>query len=91
MRNLSEQEGLDARWAGVRTSWAEALTVVTGQYSPTCEEERRSTRSGASKTERDEKEKIREKRRLLKAGDLLQRVGQGCCWRSQRRAENQRG
>ena len=45
---------------------------------------------GPAKAERDEKEKMGEKRRRLKAGGVRQRAGQGCGWQGQRRAENQR-
>ena len=36
----------------------------------------------------DEEEKMREKKRRLEAGGVRQREGQGCCWRSQCKAES---
>ena len=48
-----------------------------GRTGPTCEDERRRRRQGAGKRKGDEKEKMREKRRLPEAGGVRQRVGQG--------------
>ena len=39
----------------------------------------------------DAGEKLREKKRRLKAGGVQQRMGQACGWRSQRRAESRKG
>ena len=46
---------------------------------------------GPAGRKRDKQEKKREKRRRPKADDVRHRVGQACCWRSQRRAGNRRG